>query len=234
MRTFSSSSHLFPRKSSQLEFKRSLSLQFWKSSTPAATTVDPWPANLTSAVPDPVNLAPPVVSSIPAEPKIEADEFGYIPEPPAIPSDVPIEFYLNAAGEPALSTLELGKWYLPTGWVQQSLDYIHADIGLPWWATIMLGKIERSGEFEYSLHYSSIGIGTLVIRTLTVPVAIYNQRNAAQMQLHMPKLQELQGRLQEARIRNDQLASKKIILFRSSASMLMNSTLIVFSYESWQ
>lgn len=29
------------------------------------------------------------------------------------------------------------------------------------------------------------------------------------MQLHMPKLQELQGKLQEARIRNDQLASKK-------------------------
>jgi hypothetical protein len=29
------------------------------------------------------------------------------------------------------------------------------------------------------------------------------------MQVHMPKLQELQGKLQEARIRNDQLASKK-------------------------
>jgi membrane protein insertase Oxa1/YidC/SpoIIIJ len=48
----------------------------------------------------------------------------------------------------------------------------------------------------------------LFIRTLTVPIAIYNQRNAGQMQLHMPKLQELQGKLQEARIRNDQLASK--------------------------
>jgi hypothetical protein len=29
------------------------------------------------------------------------------------------------------------------------------------------------------------------------------------MQIHMPKLQELQGKLQEARIRNDQIASKK-------------------------
>ena len=73
-------------------------------------------------------------------------------------------------------------------------------------------RLRGALKFAYSLHDASIGIGTLVIRTLTVPVAIYNQRNAGQMQLHMPKLQELQGRLQEARIRNDQLASEKIIL----------------------
>jgi hypothetical protein len=51
-------------------------------------------------------------------------------------------------------------------------------------------------------------LGTLVLRTITIPVAVINQRNAAKMQIHMPKLQELQGRLQEARIRNDQMASK--------------------------
>jgi len=49
-------------------------------------------------------------------------------------------------------------------------------------------------------------LGTLILRTFTVPIAIYNQRSAAKMQIHMPKLQELQGKLQEARIRNDQLA----------------------------
>jgi membrane protein insertase Oxa1/YidC/SpoIIIJ len=52
----------------------------------------------------------------------------------------------------------------------------------------------------------------LVIRTITIPIAIYNQKNAGQMQVHMPKLQELQGKLQEARIRNDQLASKNSFL----------------------
>lgn len=52
-------------------------------------------------------------------------------------------------------------------------------------------------------------LGTLILRTATIPIAIYNQRSAGQMQIHMPKLQELQGKLQEARIRNDQLASKK-------------------------
>lgn len=46
------------------------------------------------------------------------------------------------------------------------------------------------------------------MRAATTPIAVYNQRNAGKMQIHMPKLQELQGRLQEARIRNDQLASK--------------------------
>ncbi len=121
-------------------FKRSLSWQFWKSSSSAApATVDPWPANTIHPTSEPIITASPI-STVSDVPKIEADEFGYIPEPPTIPSDVPIEFYLNAAGEPALSTLGLGKWYLPTGWVQQGLDLIHANIGLPWWATIMLGK----------------------------------------------------------------------------------------------
>ena len=93
------------------------------------------------------DVSPVSTSPIADEPKIEADEFGYIPEPPTIPSDVPIEFYLNAAGEPALSTLGLGKWYLPTGWVQNGLDLIHANIGLPWWATIMIGKLARKSKF---------------------------------------------------------------------------------------
>lgn len=66
-----------------------------------------------------------------------------------IPSDVPIEFLLNAAGEPALSTLGLGTWYLPTGWVQQGLDLIHASVGLPWWATIMLGKFNNRDHIQY-------------------------------------------------------------------------------------
>ncbi|CAF3352649.1 unnamed protein product [Rotaria sp. Silwood1] len=184
-RNFSSSSRLLPINSSQLILKRSLSWQFWKSSTPA--TIDPWPANIAHPTSESITVASSTsILTVPDVPKIEADEFGYIPEPPTVPSDIPIEFLLNAAGEPALSTLGLGKWYLPTGWVQQGLDLIHANIGLPWWATIMLG--------------------TLIIRTMTTPIAIYNQRSAAQMQIHMPKLQELQAKLQEARIRNDQLA----------------------------
>lgn len=197
VRQFSYSTRLTSINSSQYQFKRSLSWQFWKpTSSPDASNA--WPTDAVYPTPNsadvqtasivspPTPTSIPIESSITNEPKFEADEFGYIPEPPTIPSDVPIEFFLNSAGEPALSTLGLGKWYLPTGWVQQGLDLIHADIGLPWWGTIMLG--------------------TLIMRTLTVPIAIFNQRNAGQMQTHMPKLQELQGKLQEARIRNDQLA----------------------------
>ena len=130
--------------------KRSLSWQFWKSST---ATTDPWPANATAPPTEPTTTASPQTAAVPDVPKVEADEFGYIPEPPMIPSDVPIEFYLNAAGEPALSTLGLGKWYLPTGWVQQGLDLIHADLGLPWWATIILGKKKRDKIFEIIIDF---------------------------------------------------------------------------------
>ena len=113
---------------------------------PAAT--DSWPTNAIYPTPEAVAMTPPPTSPpIPAlqptitdVPKIEADEFGYIPEPPLIPTEGPIEFYLNAAGEPALSTLGLGKWYLPTGWIQHGLDFLHANLGLPWWETIMIGK----------------------------------------------------------------------------------------------
>ena len=52
------------------------------------------------------------------------------------------------------------------------------------------------------------------------------------MQVHMPKLQELQGRLQEARIRNDQLASKQRAMC-DECSMFMSSTLVMFSHASW-
>jgi hypothetical protein len=105
------------------------------------TTVDPWPENAVHPTSEHITIAPPQSLAVSDVPKIGADEFGYIPEPPAIPSDVPIEFYLNAAGEPALTTLGLGKWYLPTGWIQQSLDFIHANLDLPWWGTIVVGKL---------------------------------------------------------------------------------------------
>lgn len=67
-----------------------------------------------------------------------------------------------------------------------------------------------------------MNIGTLIMRLITIPIAIYNQRNAGQMQIHMPKLQELQGKLQEARIRNDQLASRSLLsLFHTNPSCLI-------------
>ena len=62
------------------------------------------------------------------------------------------------------------------------------------------------------------------MRLITVPIAIYNQRNAGQMQIHMPKLQELQGKLQEARIRNDQLASTKLFPMNGSSSFFRDSS----------
>ena len=123
------------------------------SSTSAA--IDPWPANITHPTPESTTVASSTSTptpTVPDVPKIEADESGYIPEPPAIPSDEPIEFLFNAAGEPALSTLGLGKWYLPTGWVQQGLDIIHANIGLPWWASIMIGRFIEKKLFNSILY----------------------------------------------------------------------------------
>ena len=76
--------------------------------------------------------------------------------------------------------------------------------------------------FHLNGFFVSMNIGTLIMRLVTIPIAIYNQRNAGQMQIHMPKLQELQGKLQEARIRNDQLASRNLfLLFDTNSSCLI-------------
>ncbi|CAF0804350.1 unnamed protein product [Didymodactylos carnosus] len=174
----------------QLIVKREFSWQFWKQQ-PIVTT-NPNDLILQSTSTDPlenkfnsVTIQPPIID----EPSIVADELGYIPEPPPIPSDIPIEFLLNAAGEPSLTTLGFTKWYFPTGWVQYGLEYLHADLNMPWYAAIMLG--------------------TFIIRLLTIPIAIYNQKNAANMAKTMPRIQELQQKLTDARVRGDQIAILK-------------------------
>lgn len=101
--------------------------------------------------------------------------FESIPEPPTALVD---NLSLNALGEPSLSSLGLGGW-TPSGIVQQTLEFFHAGLGMPWWASIVTG--------------------TIIVRLVMFPLVVKSQRNAAKMQNNMPELQVLQAKMTEAR-----------------------------------
>lgn len=103
--------------------------------------------------------------------------FESIPEPPSVPTIVE-EVSLNALGEPTLESLGLGGWS-PSGMVQQCLEFFHANLGMPWWASILTG--------------------TIIVRLLLFPLVVKSQKNAAKMQNNMPELQMLQAKMSEAR-----------------------------------
>nr|CAH7738488.1 unnamed protein product [Callosobruchus chinensis] len=120
-----------------------------------------------------------------------------IPEPPPILEGVEeVINQVNALGEPTLASLGLGS-FTPVGIVQNCLEYLHADIGIPWWG--------------------AIAIGTLVIRICLFPLVIITQRNAAKMNNYMPQMQALQLKLTEARQSGNSLDaarySQELMLF---------------------
>ncbi|KAK7790291.1 hypothetical protein R5R35_003870 [Gryllus longicercus] len=101
-----------------------------------------------------------------------------IPEPPSIPSVEATTDAINSASETTFASLGLGGW-TPVGIVENCMEFLHVDCGIPWWA--------------------SIALGTLVVRVLLFPVVIASQRNAAKMNNNLPQMQVLQLRMTEAR-----------------------------------
>lgn len=107
------------------------------------------------------------------------DTFENIPEPPVIPEIASKVTEAVAAGaEPAFASLGLGGW-TPVGIVQNIMEYLHIGLDLPWWTTIM--------------------IGTIVVRTIIFPLVIISQRNSAKMANNLPQMQHLQMKMTEAR-----------------------------------
>ncbi|XP_058679199.1 LOW QUALITY PROTEIN: mitochondrial inner membrane protein OXA1L [Ammospiza caudacuta] len=97
------------------------------------------------------------------------------PEIPEIP-----EFLGNSpnAGEPRLEELGLGG-STPVGMIQNLLEFLHLDLGLPWWG--------------------AIAAGTVGARVLLLPLVLRGQREAARLSRHLPQLQRLSRRVAEAK-----------------------------------
>ncbi|XP_035738649.1 mitochondrial inner membrane protein OXA1L-like [Vespa mandarinia] len=89
---------------------------------------------------------------------------------------------IHPNGEVALESLGLGG-FNPVGLIQSSLEWLHISCELPWWSTI--------------------AIGTLIVRSLLLPVVIKSQRYSAKMSLHFPQISKLQQNLTDARMSGD-------------------------------
>ncbi|GAB0202260.1 mitochondrial inner membrane protein OXA1L [Grus japonensis] len=105
------------------------------------------------------------------------------------PSAVPVSAVPVSADPPAveaevrLEELGLGA-FTPVGLVQNFLQFLHLDVGLPWWG--------------------AIAAGTLGARLALLPLLLRGQREAARLAAHVPQLQQLSQRLAEARRGADQ------------------------------
>ncbi|XP_041095430.1 mitochondrial inner membrane protein OXA1L [Polyodon spathula] len=84
----------------------------------------------------------------------------------------------EAGPELSLSELGLGA-YTPVGLIQNILECLHLNLGLPWWGAIVMG--------------------TVLARCLVFPVIVKGQREAAKLNNHLPEMTKLTNRMNEAK-----------------------------------
>ncbi|XP_057642038.1 mitochondrial inner membrane protein OXA1L [Chionomys nivalis] len=107
------------------------------------------------------------------------------PTPPAVPevasggaADV-----AQCAAEQSFAELGLGS-HTPVGLIQNLLEFMHVDLGLPWWG--------------------AIATCTVVARCLIFPLIVKGQREAAKIHNHMPVIQKFSTQIKEAKLAGDQ------------------------------
>nr|XP_006988540.1 mitochondrial inner membrane protein OXA1L [Peromyscus maniculatus bairdii] len=106
------------------------------------------------------------------------------PTPPAVPevasggaADV-----VQCAAEQSFTELGLGS-HTPVGFIQNLLEFMHVDLGLPWWG--------------------AIAICTVLARCLVFPLIVKGQREAAKIHNHMPVIQKFSTKIREAKLTGD-------------------------------
>ncbi|XP_054457119.1 mitochondrial inner membrane protein OXA1L isoform X3 [Anoplopoma fimbria] len=89
-----------------------------------------------------------------------------------------VEVLQAAATETSLAELGLGA-YTPVGLIQNMLEFMHVDLGLPWWGAIV--------------------VGTVLARMAVFPVIVKGQREAAKLNNVMPEMTKLTSKMNEAK-----------------------------------
>lgn len=107
-----------------------------------------------------------------------ATSFANIAPLPPAPAPLPEDMLVVKTGELSLADMGIGGWS-PSGMMQQCLEFLHVNFGIPWWGTIV--------------------IGTVCVRLILFPAIIITQRNNALMAIQSPRLQFLQGKIDYAK-----------------------------------
>jgi len=84
--------------------------------------------------------------------------------------------------EPSFASLGLAHGW-PSGYMQTVLEFMHIDIGLPWW--------------------QAIGLTTVCLRFVVLPIMVIAQKNMVKLNEHQPAMQKLQVQAQLAQVRGD-------------------------------
>ncbi|XP_032669456.1 mitochondrial inner membrane protein OXA1L isoform X2 [Odontomachus brunneus] len=123
------------------------------------------------------------------ETSAQINPYDEIPDPPTPIEEIIEEIVkYHPNGEITFQSLGLGG-YTPVGLVQNALECMHISLNMPWWTTIV--------------------IGTVILRCLIFPLVIYSQKNMAKFTNHLPKIQELQAQMTEARQSGDHYESAR-------------------------
>lgn len=124
-----------------------------------------------------------------------------------------------AATEQSLAELGLAG-YTPVGLIQNLLEFMHVDIGLPWWGAIVVGQQTAETHSWRSFFQSLMLIlvfiplscaGTVLARLAVFPVIVKGQREAAKLNNVLPEMTKLTNRMNEAKQSGNKFECKKKI-----------------------
>ncbi|XP_074479051.1 mitochondrial inner membrane protein OXA1L isoform X1 [Sebastes fasciatus] len=156
-------------------------------SSPVSLHADPVIAHpITEQIPfETVSMSAPLLDiSPPPPPVLDSSPELLSADPAAVFSQVAdaaptaVEVLQAAATETSLAELGLAA-NTPVGLIQNLLEFMHVDLGLPWWGAIV--------------------VGTVLARLAVFPVIVKGQREAAKLNNVMPEMTKLTNRMNEAK-----------------------------------
>nr|KAF6501756.1 OXA1L mitochondrial inner membrane protein [Molossus molossus] len=134
------------------------------------------------------------------------------PSPTAVPevASEKIADVVQAAAEQSFTELGLGS-YTPVGMIQNLLEFMHVNLGLPWWG--------------------AIAVCTVLARCLVFPLIVKGQREAAKIHNHLPEIQKFSTRIREAKLAGDNAefyrASSEMTLYQKKHDIKLFKPLIL-------
>ncbi|XP_074479053.1 mitochondrial inner membrane protein OXA1L isoform X2 [Sebastes fasciatus] len=134
--------------------------------------------NSSQIPPEDGTMADPVLQSSPVSLHADPVIAHPITEQVADAAPTAVEVLQAAATETSLAELGLAA-NTPVGLIQNLLEFMHVDLGLPWWGAIV--------------------VGTVLARLAVFPVIVKGQREAAKLNNVMPEMTKLTNRMNEAK-----------------------------------
>lgn len=122
-----------------------------------------------------------------------------------------------AAAEQSLAELGLAG-YTPVGLIQNLLEFMHVDIGLPWWGAIVVGqqtvktyswRSNSQPRLPILAFFRLPRAGTVLARLAVFPVIVKGQREAAKLNNVLPEMTKLTNRMNEAKQSGNKFECKK-------------------------